>query len=332
MSKPIKSKADGYADALDEATAELAPTLDRYGDVSLALDAIPALCKLADKAIGNTALNGCDTLKTKRDAAYAVWQKYAETQLNLNASEYREIRTAYRELFDAYYLGLANTAESITVNVRVTDTASLNNPDGFKDDWTSTTWTGSVTLTGDQTLGALETQIADKLYWGGKMDGFGAVSYAAIINGVYPHSLQNFSSYFIDDYYEDHAYVCYSDQYVLHDGDTVELALLPTPTVSSYVGEISLNTNYTMRYMQTARFEQDGAPITGTLTATEGEPLTLHVSRAYASLQNYTGEYSAFSGAKLYVSPENSGTTAAAAARLPRRPLIPAIRPMQTAT
>ena len=68
-----------------------------------------------------------------------------------------------------------------------------------------------------------------------------------------------------------------------------------------------------MRYMQTARFEQDGAPITGTLTATEGEPLTLHVSRAYASLQNYTGEYSAFSGAKLYVSPENSGTTAAAA-------------------
>lgn len=311
--KTNQSKADGYADALDEATAELAPTLDRYGDVSLALDAIPALCKLADKAIGNTALNGCDTLKTKRDAAYAVWQKYAETQLNLNASEYREIRTAYRELFDAYYLGLANTAESITVNVRVTDTASLNNPDGFKDDWTSTTWTGSVTLTGDQTLGALETQIADKLYWGGKMDGFGAVSYAAIINGVYPHSLQNFSSYFIDDYYEDHAYVCYSDQYVLHDGDTVELALLPTPTVSSYVGEISLNTNYTMRYMQTARFEQDGAPITGTLTATEGEPLTLHVSRAYASLQNYTGEYSAFSGAKLYVSPENSGTTAAAA-------------------
>lgn len=311
--KTNQSKADGYADALDEATAELAPTLDRYGDVSLALDAIPALCKLADKAIGNTALNGCDTLKTKRDAAYAVWQKYAETQLNLNASEYREIRTAYRELFDAYYLGLANTAESITVNVRVTDTASLNNPDGFKDDWTSTTWTGSVTLTGDQTLGALETQIADKLYWGGKMDGFGAVSYAAIINGVYPHSLQNFSSYFIDDYYEDHAYVCYSDQYVLHDGDTVELALLPTPTVSSYVGEISLNTNYTMRYMQTARFEQDGAPITGTLTATEGEPLTLHVSRAYASLQNYTDEYSAFSGAKLYVSPENSGTTAAAA-------------------
>lgn len=81
-----------------------------------------------------------------------------------------------------------------------------------------------------------------------------------------------------------HAYVCYSDQYVLHDGDTVELALLPTPTVSSYVGEISLNTNYTMRYMQTARFEQDGAPITGTLTATEGEPLTLHVSRAYGVL------------------------------------------------
>lgn len=93
--KTNQSKADGYADALDEATAELAPTLDRYGDVSLALDAIPALCKLADKAIGNTALNGCDTLKTKRDAAYAVWQKYAETQLNLNASEYREIRTAY---------------------------------------------------------------------------------------------------------------------------------------------------------------------------------------------------------------------------------------------
>lgn len=308
-----QGKADDYATTLSKATAELARTPDRYGDVSLALDAIPALCKLADKAIGNTALNGRDTLKTKRDAAYAVWQKYAETQLNLNASEYREIRTAYRELFDAYYLGLTNTAESITVNVRVTDTASLNNPDGFKDDWTSTTWTGSVTLTGDQTLGALETQIADKLYWGGKMDGFGAVSYAALINGVYPHSLQHFSSYFIDDYYEDQAYVCYSDRYVLHDGDTVELALLPQPTVSSYVGEISLNTNYTMRYMQTARFEQDGAPVTGTLTATEGEPLTLHVSRAYASLQNYTGEYSAFSGAKLYVSPENSGTTAATA-------------------
>lgn len=39
--KTNQSKADGYADALDEATAELAPTLDRYGDVSLALDAIP---------------------------------------------------------------------------------------------------------------------------------------------------------------------------------------------------------------------------------------------------------------------------------------------------
>ena len=309
-----QGKADGYADALDEATAELARTPDRYGDVSLALDAIPALCELADKAIGNTALNGRDTLKTKRDAAYAVWQKYEETQLNLNASEYTEIRTAYRALFDAYYLGLTNTAESITVNVRVTDSASLKKPTGFpKGEWASTTWTGPVTLTDDQTLGALETQIADKLYWGGKMDGYGAASYAAIINGVYPHSLQHFSSYFIDDYYEDQAYVCYSDRYVLHDGDTVELALLPTPTVSAYVGEISLNTNYTMRYMQTARFEQDGAPITGTLTATEGEPLTLHVSRAYASLQNYTGEYSAFSGAKLYVSPENSGTTAAAA-------------------
>ena len=312
--KTNQSKADGYADALDEATAELARTPDRYGDVSLALDAIPALCELADKAISNTALNGRNELKAARDAAYAVWQKYAETQLNLNASEYREIRTAYRTLFDAYYLGLTNTAERITVNVRVTDSASLKKLTGFpQGEWASTTWTGSVTLTGDQTLGALETQIADKLYWGGKMDGFGAASYAAIINGVYPHSLQHFGSYFIDDYYEDHAYVCYSDQYVLHDGDTVELALLPHPTVSAYVGEVSLDTNYTMRYMQTARFEQDGAPVTGTLTATEGEPLTLHVSRAYASLQNYTGEYSAFSGAKLYVSPENSGTTAATA-------------------
>lgn len=310
-----QGKADGYADALDEATAELARTPDRYGDVSLALDAIPALCKLADKAISNTALNGRDTLKAKRDAAYAVWQKYAETQLNLNASEYKEIRTAYRALFDAYYLGLTNTAESITVNVRVTDTASLEDPDFYHVDstWTSTTWTGPVTLTGDQTLGALETQLGSKLYNKGRQDGFGAVSYAAIINGVYPHSLQNFSSYFIDDYYEDHADDYYSDQYVLHDGDTVELALLPTPTVSAYVGEISLNTNYTMRYMQTARFEQDDVPVSGTLTVTEGEPLTLHVSRAYASLQNYTGEYSAFSGAKLYVSPENSGTTAATA-------------------
>ena len=308
-----QGKADGYATALSTAAAELAKALDRYGSTSLALDAIPALCKLADEAIGNTALDGRDTLKTKRDAAYAVWQEYVETQLNLNASEYREIRTAYRELFDAYYLGLTNTAESITVNVRVTDTASLNNPDGFKDDWTSTTWTGSVTLTGDQTLGALETQLGSKLYNKGRQDGFGAVSYAALINGVYAHSLQSFSGYFSDDYYENGTLVYYSDRYVLHDGDTVELALLPQPTVSAYVGEISLDTNYTMRYMQTARFEQAGAPVTGTLTATEGEPLTLHVSRAYASLQNYTGEYSAFSGAKLYVSPENSGTTAATA-------------------
>ena len=310
-----QGKADGYATTLSKATAELARTLDRYGDVSLALDAIPALCKLADKAISNTALNGRDELKTKRDAAYAVWQKYKETQLNLNASEYKEIRTAYRELFDAYYLGLTNTAESITVNVRVTDTASLKDPDFYHVDstWTSTTWTGSVTLTGDQTLGALETQLGGKLYNKGRQDGFGAVSYAALINGVYPHSLQHFSSYFTDDYYENHVSVYYSDRYVLHDGDTVELALLPQPTVSAYVGEISLDTNYTMRYMQTARFEQAGAPVTGTLTVTEGEPLTLHVSRAYASLQNYTGEYSAFSGAKLYASPENSGTTAATA-------------------
>ena len=314
--KTNQSKADGYADALDGATAELAPTLDRYGSVSLALDAIPALCKLADKAISNTALNGRDELKTKRDAAYAVWQKYKETQRNLNASEYREIRTAYRDLFDAYYLGLTNTAESITVNVRVTDTASLKDPDFNHVDstWTSTTWTGPVTLTGDQTLGALETQLGSKLYNKGRQDGFGAVSYAALINGVYPHSLQDFDSYFIDDYYENGTLlVYYSDRYVLHDGDTVELALLPKPTVSSYVGEISLDTNYTMRYMQTARFEQDGAPVTGTLTVTEGEPLTLHVSRAYASLQSYTGEYSAFSGAELYVSPENNGTTAATA-------------------
>lgn len=309
-----QGKADDYATTLSKATAELARTPDRYGDVSLALDAIPALCELADKAISNTALNGRNELKAARDAAYAVWQKYEETQLNLNASEYREIRTAYRTLFDAYYLGLTNTAERITVNVRVTDSASLKKLTGFpQGEWASTTWTDSVTLMDDQTLGALETQIADKLYWGGKMDGFGAASYAAIINGVYPHSLQHFGSYFIDDYYEDHAYVCYSDQYVLHDGDTVELALLPHPTVSAYVGEVSLDTNYTMRYMQTARFEQDDVPVSGTLTATEGEPLTLHVSRAYASLQNYTGEYSAFSGAKLYVSPENSGTTATAA-------------------
>ena len=310
-----QGKADGYADALDEATAELARTPDRYGDVSLALDAIPALCELADKAISNTALNGRNELKAARDAAYAVWQKYEETQLNLNASEYREIRTAYRDLFDAYYLGLTNTAESITVNVRVTDTASLKDPDFYHVDsaWTSTTWTGSVTLTGDQTLGALETQLGSKLYNKGRQDGFGAVSYAALINGVYAHSLQSFSGYFSDDYYENGTLVYYSDRYVLHDGDTVELALLPQPTVSAYVGEVPLDTNYTMRYMQTARFEQDDVPVSGTLTVTEGEPLTLHVSRAYASLQNYTGEYSAFSGAKLYASPENSGTTAAAA-------------------
>ena len=310
-----QGKADGYADALDEATAELARTPDRYGDVSLALDAIPALCELADKAISNTALNGRNELKAARDAAYAVWQKYEETQLNLNASEYREIRTAYRDLFDAYYLGLTNTAESITVNVRVTDTASLKDPDFYHVDsaWTSTTWTGSVTLTGDQTLGALETQLGSKLYNKGRQDGFGAVSYAALINGVYAHSLQSFSGYFSDDYYENGTLVYYSDRYVLHDGDTVELALLPQPTVSAYVGEVPLDTNYTMRYMQTARFEQDDVPVSGTLTVTEGEPLTLHVSRAYASLQNYTGEYSAFSGAKLYASPENSGTTAATA-------------------
>ena len=307
-----QGKADGYATKLTNAYKELASALDRYGSVSLALDAIPALCELADKAIGNTALDGRDTLKTKRDAAYAVWQEYVETQLNLNASEYREIRTAYRDLFDAYYLGLTNTAESITVNVRVTDTASLKDPDFYHVDstWTSTTWTGSVTLTGDQTLGALETQLGSKLYNKGRQDGFGAVSYAALINGVYAHSLQSFSGYFSDDYYENGALVYYSDRYVLHDGDTVELALLPQPTVSAYVGEVSLDTNYTMRYMQTARFEQDDVPVSGTLTVTEGEPLTLHVSRAYASLQNYTGKYSAFSGAKLYVSPENSGTTA----------------------
>lgn len=311
-----QGKADGYATTLSKATAELAPTMDRFGSVSLALDAIPALCELADKAISNSALNGRDTLKTKRDAAYAVWQKYAETQLNLNASEYREIRTAYRDLFDAYYLGLTNTAESITVNVRVTDTASLKDPDFYHVDstWTSTTWTGSVTLTGDQTLGALETQLGSKLYNKGRQDGFGAASYAALINGVYAHSLQSFSGYFSDDYYENDTFTYYSDRYVLHDGDTVELVLLPKPEVSSYAGAgNSLNENYTMRYMQTARFEQDGAPVTGTLTATEGEPLTLHVSRAYASLQSYTGEYSAFSGAELYVSPENSGTNAAAA-------------------
>ena len=312
-----QGKADGYATKLTNAYKELASALDRYGSVSLALDAIPALCELADKAIGNTALDGRDTLKTKRDAAYAVWQEYVETQLNLNASEYREIRTAYRELFDAYYLGLTNTADSITVNVRVTDSASLKKPTGFpQGEWASTTWTGSVTLTGDQTLGALETQLTDKgkLYYGGKIDNYGAASYAAIINGVYPHSLQSFNSYFSDDYYENGTRVYYSDRYVLHDGDMVELALLPTPEVSSYAGAgNSLNENYTMRYMQTARFEQDGEPVTGTLTVNEGEPLTLHVSRAYASLQSYTGEYSAFSGAELYVSPENSGTNAAAA-------------------
>lgn len=311
-----QGKADGYATKLTNAYKELASALDRYGSVSLALDAIPALCDLADKAIGNTALDGRDTLKTKRDAAYAVWQEYVETQLNLNASEYREIRTAYRELFDAYYLDLTNTADSITVNVRVTDSASLKDPDFYHVDseWTSTTWTGSVTLTGDQTLGALETQIADKLYWGGKMDGFGAASYAALINGVYAHSLQSFSYYFSDDYNENGTRVYYSDRYVLHDGDTVELVLLPQPKISSYAGAPNpLAENYTMRYMQTARFEQDGVPVTGTLTVNEGEPLTLHVSRAYASLQNYTGEYSAFSGAELYVSPENSGTTAATA-------------------
>ena len=310
-----QGKADGYATKLTNAYKELASALDRYGSVSLALDAIPALCDLADKAIGNTALDGRDTLKTKRDAAYAVWQEYVETQLNLNASEYKEIRTAYRDLFDAYYLGLTNTADSITVNVRVTDSASLKDPDFYHVDseWTSTTWTGSVTLTGDQTLGALETQLGSKLYNKGRQDGYGAVSYAALINGVYAHSLQSFSGYFSDDYYENGTLVYYSDRYVLHDGDTVELALLPQPTVSAYVGEISLDTNYTMRYMQTARFEQDDVPVSGTLTVTEGEPLTLHVSRAYASLQNYTGEYSAFSGAKLYASPENSGTTAATA-------------------
>ena len=314
--KTNQSKADGYADALDEATAELARTPDRYGDVLLALDAIPALCELADKAIGNTALNGRDTLKAKRDAAYAVWQKYEETQLNLNASEYREIRTAYRDLFDAYYLDLTNTADSITVNVRVTDSASLKDPDFYHVDseWTSTTWTGSVTLTGDQTLGALETQLGSKLYNKGRLDGYGAASYAALINGVYAHSLQSFSYYFSDDYNENGTRVYYSDRYVLHDGDTVELVLLPQPKISSYAGAPNpLAENYTMRYMQTARFEQDGVPVTGTLTVNEGEPLTLHVSRAYASLQNYTGEYSAFSGAELYVSPENSGTTAATA-------------------
>ena len=311
-----QGKADGYATKLTNAYKELASALDRYGSVSLALDAIPALCELADKAIGNTALDGRDTLKTKRDAAYAVWQEYVETQLNLNASEYREIRTAYRELFDAYYLGLTNTADSITVNVRVTDSASLKDPDFYHVDseWTSTTWTGSVTLTGDQTLGALETQLGSKLYNKGRLDGYGAASYAALINGVYAHSLQSFSYYFSDDYNENGTRVYYSDRYVLHDGDTVELVLLPQPKISSYAGAPNpLAENYTMRYMQTARFEQDGVPVTGTLTVNEGEPLTLHVSRAYASLQNYTGEYSAFSGAELYVSPENSGTTAATA-------------------
>ena len=311
-----QGKADGYATKLTNAYKELASALDRYGSVSLALDAIPALCDLADKAIGNTALDGRDTLKTKRDAAYAVWQEYVETQLNLNASEYREIRTAYRELFDAYYLDLTNTADSITVNVRVTDSASLKDPDFYHVDseWTSTTWTGSVTLTGDQTLGVLETQLGSKLYNKGRLDGYGAASYAALINGVYAHSLQSFSYYFSDDYNENGTRVYYSDRYVLHDGDTVELVLLPQPKISSYAGAPNpLAENYTMRYMQTARFEQDGVPVTGTLTVNEGEPLTLHVSRAYASLQNYTGEYSAFSGAELYVSPENSGTTAATA-------------------
>ena len=311
-----QGKADGYATKLTNAYKELASALDRYGSVSLALDAIPALCDLADKAIGNTALDGRDTLKTKRDAAYAVWQEYVETQLNLNASEYREIRTAYRELFDAYYLDLTNTADSITVNVRVTDSASLKDPDFYHVDseWTSTTWTGSVTLTGDQTLGALETQLGSKLYNKGRLDGYGAASYAALINGIYAHSLQSFSYYFSDDYNENGTRVYYSDRYVLHDGDTVELVLLPQPKISSYAGAPNpLAENYTMRYMQTARFEQDGVPVTGTLTVNEGEPLTLHVSRAYASLQNYTGEYSAFSGAELYVSPENSGTTAATA-------------------
>ena len=312
-----QEEADKYAGALIAAANELAKPLDTNSATALALDAIPTLCDLADKVINNAAYtqDSRDTLKSARDAAYATWQQYSANRMNLTASQYRKIEAAFRTLFDAYYLGLKNTAESITVNVRVTDSASLKKPTGFpQGEWASTTWTGSVTLTGDQTLGALETQLGRKLYNKGRFDGNGAASYAALINGVYAHSLQSFSGYFSDDYYENDTFTYYSDRYVLHDGDTVELVLLPKPEVSSYAGAgNSLNENYTMRYMQTARFEQDGAPVTGTLTATEGEPLTLHVSRAYASLQSYTGEYSAFSGAELYVSPENSGTNAAAA-------------------
>lgn len=312
-----QSKADGYADALVKATAELARMIDQYDHESLALDAIPTLCKLADEAADNTALNGRTVLKAARDAAYAVWQKYEASQFNLYASELKEITSAYLTLFDAYFLNLTNTADSITVNVRVTDSGSLENPNFYKPtDWTSTTWTGSVTLTDDQTLGALEAQLGEKLYNGGRMDGYGAVSYAAIINGIYANSLQwTDSSYFTDlSYdYESKELSYYSDRYILHDGDTVELVLLPDQQLSSYTGTAPLHINYTMRYMQTARFEQDGVPVTGTLTATEGEPMTLHVSCAYASLQSYTGTYSDFSGAELYVSAENSGKDAATA-------------------
>ena len=306
--KANQEKTDNYVASLTAAVSDLAKVWDPYSKWALAIDGIPGLCRLADAAAENTAYTAASrkTLKDARDAAKTLLDKKSANRENLTASEYNDLLDAYRTLYDAYYTGLQNEASSVRVRVRIADTASVkpSRYSPFSGEWAATTWTGTLTLTDDQTLGAVETALKDKLYYEGRNDGLGYVSYLFLINGIYPNSLRNtYSSLYFSDY-ADNTY--YSDSYTLHDGDTVELILVPTPTVPSYTGYNKLDVTDALRFIQRARFEQNGEEVT-TLTVDEGEELTLHVSRAYAALQTYTGEYTAFSGAKLFSSPEGSG-------------------------
>ena len=301
-----KHKAEERVTALTGAAKDLARTWDPYSTRALAIDAIPELCRRADAAVENISYTVAsrEALKTARDKAKALYDEQTASKENLTASEYNDLIAEYQKLFDAYYMGLQNEASSVHVRVRLADTTSLkpSQYSKFNGDWDAVSWTGEITLTDDQTLGGLEKALGSKLYYGGRNDGLGASSYLFLINGIYPNSLRGSQTYFSD--YADNTY--YSDRYTLHDGDTVELFFVPTPTIASYTGYNSLYNTDAMRFIQRARFEKDGEELT-TLTVTEGDTLTLHTTRAYAALPTYTGEYTAFSGAKLFVSPEGSG-------------------------
>ncbi|MDR1293085.1 MAG: fibronectin type III domain-containing protein [Clostridiales Family XIII bacterium] len=329
LSAYTDKSAETFSEALAAAQAKLAPLFDKDGkptienvavDQEAVDDAATALTAAASELLTNTdakayyeplqkgiatilkLTNGFEAKAGDFDqASYEAFAKARTSAIEfrdgltaLNTiSERNGLLERYRDIWNAYYIGLKSGKGDITVSLRVSDNYGARLPDYAILDTHTATFDDDVTLTGGEyslqdLVEAAKIDLTADNAWHTFNDR------AVYINGV----LVKYSD--PSGYYQQGTSVrlTYGSNnrdtswsgVPLRDGDEVVIARMETPYSNYYTAESYGEANFwTQVKEQVAMLRLNHS---GVIEVKEGEAIPLTVSKASALLQDYTGIYS----------------------------------------